>query len=37
MPSRLVSVIMWIESLPNDKNKKLIDSFLDHERTYGVR
>ena len=29
MPSRLVSVIKRIESLPNYKNKMLIDSFAD--------
>jgi integrase/recombinase XerD len=29
MPSRLVSVIKRIESLPNDKHKRLIDSFAD--------
>jgi len=36
MPSRLVSVIKRIESLPHDKNKRLIDSFADFMKNIDI-
>jgi hypothetical protein len=36
MPSRLVSVIKRIESLPNEKNKRLIDSFVDFMKSTDI-
>lgn len=36
MPSRLVSVIKRIESLPNDKHKRLIDSFADFMKRINI-
>lgn len=36
MPSSLASVIKRIKSLPNDKNKRLIDSFVDFMKSTDI-
>ena len=36
MPSRLVSVIKMVESLPNDKNRRLIHSFVDFMKSMDI-